>query len=241
MNAATAIALALLISYFIGSIPFGWIIAKLVAGIDIRKAGSGNIGATNVARVVGAHWGMAVLVLDALKGVLPTRLLPRTFLAVDDPAFVHLSVACGMATILGHNFPCWLSFRGGKGVATSLGVIAVLGFEGTVAAALTFLIVFGMWRIVSLGSILAATAFGVCQAVVMVRNAFAEEDWAQYWREHWSLAAFCLIGPLLIVIRHRANIARLLRGEEPKFGAAKKHPPQQNEDQSSTPQQKADS
>lgn len=211
MNAATAIALALLISYFVGSIPFGWIIARFVAGIDIRQAGSGNIGATNVARVIGGRWGIAVLVLDVFKGLLPVLLLPRAFLAEGHPALGHGAVACGLATILGHNFPCWLGFRGGKGVATSLGVIAVLGPEATMAAALTFLAVFGIWRIVSLGSILAATAFGICQMVVMGREAFSAAN--------WSLAVFSLVGPLLIVIRHRTNIVRLWRGEEPKFRA----------------------
>ena len=117
---------AFLLAYLAGSLPFGLIVARLFGGIDIRKEGSGNIGATNVARVLGAKYGAFVLSLDCVKGAAPTGLLPVLLLSSDLPQRVHLAVLSGVAAILGHMFPCWLGFRGGKGVATALGVALVL-------------------------------------------------------------------------------------------------------------------
>lgn len=209
MSATAAGFLAGLLAYLVGSLPFGFLTARLAAGIDIRTAGSGNVGATNVARVLGARWGVFVLVLDALKGLLPVLLLPRAFLPADHHAFVHVQVACGLATILGHMFPCWLGFRGGKGVATALGVITVLAWQATVVAFFTFAAVFLIWRIVSLSSMLAALAFAAVQVMLLQPEPFASRS--------WSLAAFSLLVPALILYRHRSNMVRLVRGEEPRF------------------------
>ncbi len=104
--------LALVTAYFAGSIPFGLLVARCVKGVDIRSVGSGNIGATNVARSVGKGWGALVLALDALKGLLPTWLLPAALSTTDLSGSHQLAVGCGLAAILGHMFPCWLRFRG---------------------------------------------------------------------------------------------------------------------------------
>ena len=200
------------LAYLAGATPFGYLIGRLVGKIDIRQHGSGNIGATNVGRVMGKKWGIVVLVLDLLKGLLPVAAFPHVLFAADAPDRVHWQVAAGIATILGHMFPCWLGFRGGKGVATALGVIACLGGWATVAAAAVFGVSFALWRIVSLASILAALSFAVCQIVLM---------WpALFTSDHWSVTAFSLLAPLLIIVRHRSNIGRLWRGEEPRFGSA---------------------
>jgi len=196
-------------SYLAGSIPFGLVTAKLVAGTDIRKVGSGNIGATNVARTLGAKWGIVVLFLDALKGLLPVLFIPALFVSPDSPDFDHARVLSGVATILGHMFPIWLGFRGGKGVATSLGVILVLGPWSTLAAVVAFALTFFFSRIVALSSVIAAIAFGVAQFVQLGAAAFT--------REKWSLTVFSIAVPLLIIVRHRSNLGRITRGEEKKF------------------------
>lgn len=214
MNDVTAACLGLAAAYLIGSIPFGLMIGKLVAGIDIREAGSGNIGATNVGRVLGARWGIAALILDGMKGLLPTLLLPRLLGQVEP---IHLTVGCGIFTIVGHMFPCWLKFRGGKGVATALGVIVILSPIATLGALVIFAATFWWRRIVALSSILAAIAFAICQIFLMLPTPFSPEN--------WSLAAFSLLAPLLIVVRHRSNIQRLLRGEEKQYRTAKKPEP----------------
>lgn len=199
-------AAAVGLAYLIGSVPFGWLIARWVAGVDVRQAGSGNIGATNVARVVGKFWGAVVLLLDAAKGALAVALLPGVF----DPACPHLPVLCGTAAIVGHMFSIWLCFRGGKGVATALGVVAVLAPLACGLAAVAFATTFAITRIVSLSSLVAAGAFA---AVQLIRLA---PDWLA--NEHVAETLFSVGVPVLIVVRHRSNIARLLQGTEPRFG-----------------------
>lgn len=211
-------------AYFAGSIPFGLLIARVVRGIDIRQHGSGNIGATNVGRVLGARWGMACLVLDALKGLFPVWLIPLALVAPTDDRFLSLRVLAGVATILGHMFPCWLGFRGGKGVATSLGVVLLLGPVGSLAAFVTFALSMIIWRIVSLSSILGSLAFAVAQMIWLRPDPFGATT--------WPVAAFSLAVPALIVVRHWSNIGRLLRGQEAQFRFGKKEtPPQADEPQ----------
>ena len=193
------------IAYLLGSIPFGLLVCRWVAGVDLRVVGSGNIGATNATRVVGKTWGAVVLLLDALKGLLPTLLLPRLFPTPTD-LVEHYSVLAGACAIVGHSFPIWLGFRGGKGVATSLGVAVVLAPWGTLVAFGLFAIVFAATRIVSAASLTAAIGFAVFQWFRL-----QPDPWSS---ERWSLTLFCLAVPLLIVVRHRSNIVRLLRGEE---------------------------
>ena len=206
--------LAVLAAYLIGSLPFGYLVAMVVSREDIRTKGSGNIGATNVARVLGAKWGILVLLLDAIKGLGPVWGLPRLFLDAGDPLFLHVQVACGLATIIGHMFPCYLKFSGGKGVATSLGVIMILSPWATLAAFATFVASILVSRIVSLSSMLASVAFGGVLLWTLRPNPFSSTT--------WSLAGFSLLIPTLIILRHRSNISRLLKGEEPKFQSKKK-------------------
>ena len=196
-------------SYLAGSIPFGLLTAKLVTGTDIRNVGSGNIGATNVARTLGAKWGILVLLLDALKGLLPVLFIPTLFVNPDSPHFDQVRVLSGVATILGHMFPVWLGFRGGKGVATSLGVILVLGPWSTLIAVAAFALTFLFSRIVALSSIVAASAFGVAQFIQLGSSAFTQDK--------WGLAVFSIAVPMLIVVRHWSNLGRIMRGEEKKF------------------------
>jgi len=199
---------SLVAAYLAGSIPFGLLVARWAAGVDIRTRGSGNIGATNVAREVGAGWGALVLLLDFLKGALPTWGLPL-LAAGAGTSSLHLQVGCGVAAVLGHMFPCWLRFRGGKGVATGAGVVVVLSPWATLAAVATFALVFASTRIVSASSVTAALVFAVTEMALLWPRPFASET--------WSLAVFCLLVPTLIVVRHRSNLVRLWRGEEPRM------------------------
>ncbi len=198
--------------YLIGSIPFGYLAGK-AAGIDIREHGSKNIGATNVWRVLGKKWGLPTFLCDALKGTFAVLLgfwiarhSPGAF---QDAAFAGITAAIGC--ILGHNFPIWLRFKGGKGVATSLGVIFGM-------VPLAALIIFAIWglvfkttRYVSLASIVAAIAFPLTVVVLLFLN--LTHGWANFY--------FALAAALLVVRRHRENIFRLRAGTENRFGTPK--------------------
>src|SRR5213083_2261075 len=140
-------------AYLCGSIPFGLLLGKLFGGMDVRKTGSGNIGATNVARSAGPVAGILTLLLDAAKSATPVWLARHYF-----PDHAALQVLAGLGALAGHCFPVWLKFRGGKGVATAAGVFLILSPLATLGAVLLFLAIVGSWRYVSLGSISAATA-----------------------------------------------------------------------------------
>jgi glycerol-3-phosphate acyltransferase PlsY len=217
-------ATVLIAGYLAGSIPFGLLLARWIGRIDLREHGSRNIGATNVARTMGLRWGICVLVLDALKGMLPVLLLPSLFLQQDDPVWEHVRVGCGLAAICGHMFPCWLNFRGGKGVATALGVVAVLAPWATLFAFVAFALTFAASRIVSLSSIVASIVFAAAEMTRLWPTPFSPTC--------WSLGLFSLAVPLLIIARHRENIKRLARGEESRFQFRRRRP---NEAPSSSP------
>jgi glycerol-3-phosphate acyltransferase PlsY len=189
----------LALSYLLGSVPSAFLLARRLKGIDIRTVGSGNVGATNAMRALGRGPGLAVFAIDFGKGLLAAR-LPAGWLS--EP-IAGAALACGFAAVLGHNFPIWLGFRGGKGVATTLGVLLGSAPAVTGVAVLAWLAVFVVSRYVSLASIGAALAIPAGQWIF--RRPLAELAWGS------ALAA-------LILVQHRSNIRRLRRGEEPRGG-----------------------
>ena len=193
----TGVAVALVgLGYLSGSVPYGLLVVRALKGVDVRAQGSGNIGATNVGRVAGPAAGVAVLVLDALKGALPV-LLARAIA----PGSV-LPVWVGLAAFVGHVAPVWLRLRGGKGVATALGVLAVLAPWAAVAGALTYALVFAVFRVSSVGSLLGGLA------AVAVAWLGPGTPRAAAWL---TTALFCLL-----LWTHRGNLGRLLRRAEPR-------------------------
>jgi acyl phosphate:glycerol-3-phosphate acyltransferase len=179
-------------AYFSGSIPFGLVIAKLVSGRDVRSVGSGNIGATNVARAAGRAAALSTLVLDALKGFLPA------FLATKSADSSSLAAACGVAAVVGHCFPVWLRFRGGKGVATGLGVALALAPLAALAGAAAWVVAYTFTRISSVGSLAGLVAALVAAAATASRQA---------------LYAIAIV-VCLVAVRHRRNVERLLSHQE---------------------------
>jgi acyl phosphate:glycerol-3-phosphate acyltransferase len=176
--------------YLLGSIPFGVLVARAVRGVDVRASGSGNIGATNVARVAGVGPGLLVLVLDAGKGALAV-LLARELL----PGAPFVQALSGLAAVLGHVAPFSLGFRGGKGVATALGVLALLVPAAAVAGVLAYALVFALFRISSLGSLAAGLAAVAAAAL---------------WPGTRLSVGFTSVLYALILFTHRGNIRRLL-------------------------------
>lgn len=200
------------LAFLIGGIPFGYLLGRLLLKDDIRKHGSGNIGATNVARIFGWKWGFTVLFLDALKGLLPTLATQRYLQEHSSEEVMKLgAILAGICCIVGHIYPIWLKLRGGKGVATALGVILVIAPLASAVALVTFLIVVGLTRIVGLASIVSVISFTVAQIILMGANAIVFEQ--------LPMTLFSTLVPALIVWKHRSNIARMLRGDEKKSEA----------------------
>ena len=187
--------LLVLIAYLIGSIPMGYIVGSW-AGIDVRKAGSGNVGATNVARVVGRRQGIFTLFADAAKGFIPA--ISALALGLAPPAVA----AVGIAAFLGHLYPVFLNFRGGKGVSTALGVFLALAPWASAVLIVGFIGIFAATRLVSLSSLAAA----VCAPIVL---------WLFSYPSAWVLMSLFIA--LMVTLRHRGNIRRLLSGTEPRF------------------------
>ncbi|BBB92980.1 MAG TPA: glycerol-3-phosphate 1-O-acyltransferase PlsY [Methylomusa anaerophila] len=191
--------LIIIASYLVGSIPNGLIVGKLMRGVDLRQFGSKNIGATNAYRVLGPWPAFWVFLTDALKGivgVLLGQLLSGTALA---------QLAGGMAAIAGHNWSIYLKFKGGRGVATSLGVIAVITPQATLIVFIVWMLIVYFTRYVSLASIVAAALAPVCIWLLGGQQEFFY---------------FAVVAALFVIIRHRPNVERLLKGEEPKIKAA---------------------
>ena len=194
------------IAYLLGSIPFGYILVRAFRGQDVRDSGSGNIGATNVARSSPAL-GVLTLLLDAVKGLLAVTagsLLAAKAgrAAATGPPLYAFAALAAVCAVIGHMFPVWLKFRGGKGVATSVGVLLALAPKTLLVALVLFVALVAVFRYVSLGSIVVAAAFPLI--------AYALHD---YHSSPAILAAVCAIAAL-IIIKHRENIRRLLAGTE---------------------------
>lgn len=202
----TSVAIAIS-AYLLGSIPFGLLLGKLFGVADVRTEGSGNIGATNVARVAGPIAGIFTLLLDAAKGALAVVLAAR----LSDQSSTWMMIA-GLCALVGHCYPIWLGFHGGKGVATAAGVFLVLSPLAFLAAAILFFLVVLYWRFVSLGSISAAAAMPLLIYFF----------WAPHHAPPYAVTFGSLAAALLIVYKHDANIQRLVQGDEPRFSLSKK-------------------
>ena len=204
--------LAIIAAYLLGSIPFGLLIAK-AHGKDLRSIGSGNIGATNVSRALGRKWAYFCFVLDVLKGLVPmlaTMIIAKPYSVI----LLWLWLAVGCAAILGHIFPIYVKFKGGKGVATSFGVALGLWPYFTVCAlffAVTWIAVVLMWRYVSLASIAASLTFPL--VLIMAIILIPSWELAILWPV--VITAFAI--PVMVIVRHRENIQRLLAGTESKI------------------------
>src|SRR5215475_12482760 len=181
-------------AYLLGSIPFGLILAKILGGKDVRKSGSGNIGATNVTRAAGPAAGILTLLLDAAKGWLAVLIAGRS-----PHAGAGLMALAGLLALVGHCFPVWLRFKGGKGVATAAGVFGALCPAAMVAALMFFVLVVGFWRYVSLGSLAAAAALPLLVYLL----------WAPHFAPPESVTLSALGSAGLVIFQHRGNIARL--------------------------------
>jgi acyl phosphate:glycerol-3-phosphate acyltransferase len=192
------------IAYLLGSIPFGYLLVRIFRKEDIRQQGSGNIGATNVARSGAKGLGLATLLLDlgkAFAGVMIARHIA--------PTMYDVAVAAAVAAVLGHVFPVWLGFRGGKGAASALGVFLALTWPSGLAIFVVFAVVFALTRYVSLASIIAAATFPL---------------FGFYFVRPWTpmvVFGFLFI-PLLVIVKHHENIRRLLNGTESRFGSKAK-------------------
>lgn len=200
------LSLICLAAYVLGSVPFGVILARSFGGEDVRKAGSGNIGATNVARVVGPLAGILTLVFDAAKGVAAVML--AGWLSNENSTSM---MAAGFAALLGHCYPVWLKFKGGKGVATAAGVFGAICPLATAAAVTLFLLIVFFWRYVSLGSISAAAAMPLLTYLL----------WAPHRAPPLAITFGTLAIALLVIYKHRGNLRRLIDGVEPKFSFSK--------------------
>ncbi|UNO50868.1 glycerol-3-phosphate 1-O-acyltransferase PlsY [Alicyclobacillus acidoterrestris] len=190
--------LSIIIAYLIGSISTSTIVVKMVSGKDIRQFGSGNAGATNTSRVLGTKWGIAVLVIDALKGMIALSIVSA--LAHANPVALALSA---IAVVVGHNWPIYFGFRGGKGIATTIGVLLWMAPLMTIIAGILCLVVIALTRYVSLGSLIFAILIPILLGV------WAPSHEAALWAS--------IVLALLSIYSHRQNIGRLLRGSERKL------------------------
>jgi len=199
---------SLFVGYLLGSIPFGYVVGKC-RGIDIRQHGSGNIGATNVFRTLGRNWGVLVFLLDVLKGIVAVQFAMRCLAAsaptpgVYQMAAEQLGIVAGLGCFLGHCFPVWLGFKGGKGVAVGAGILIGLMPAAAAIGLVLWGIVYKVSRYVSLASLVAAVSLPVI--VWLLERQFG----AIFW--------FSLVISLLAIWRHRSNIQRLLAGTESRF------------------------
>ena len=200
----------IILAYFIGSIPTAVWVSKTMFGIDIRDYGSGNAGATNTFRVLGSKWGSFVMLADVTKGVIATSLYVLIpFYLSNELARTNFMIALGMVAVLGHVFPIMANFRGGKGVATLLGMTLAIQPIVALICLVVFLVSLISTRFVSLSSILAAVAF-----MILILFVFDEKE--------TIYRLFAMIVAMMVVVTHHKNISRLYKGNEPKLPIFKK-------------------
>jgi glycerol-3-phosphate acyltransferase PlsY len=200
--------LLVLSAYLLGSIPFGYLLVRARSGGDVRAMGSGNIGATNVARTAGWSIGIATLVLDAAKGFFAVWLI-----GLFSDGNIRFMMYAGLAAILGHVFPVWLKFSGGKGVATALGVFLMISWPAVAAVVAIFATVVIFWRYVSLASVSAAAALPLLVYVL----------YAPGHAPPVTVSTGTLLAAILVIVKHRENIERLMAGTEPHFELGRKN------------------
>jgi acyl phosphate:glycerol-3-phosphate acyltransferase len=200
-----SIIISLILAYLIGSIPTAVWIGKIFYDTDVREYGSGNAGATNTFRVLGKVAGIPVLLIDCLKGFIAVKLV---LVFAEEPiskaAFVNYELALGITAVIGHIFPIFAGFRGGKGIATLLGVMLAIHYQGALGSLIVFVVVFAVTRFVSLGSMSAALAFPLF-IILLPRS-----------HDSPSLIVFSMFIAILVLITHQKNIERLFRREESK-------------------------
>lgn len=199
--------LILILAYLLGSIPFGYLIVRAKEGADVRETGSGGTGATNVTRKAGKFAGIITLLLDAAKGA--AAVLLARWLLTPDFGVNYFAAAAAILALLGHIFPVWLGFRGGKGVATGVGIFLCLAPLALVCSALIFILIVAATRYVSLGSIVSTAAFPL---FLWLQSLFMKPA-----ANLAPLMTTAIVGGALIIYMHRANIGRLMRGAESKF------------------------
>jgi glycerol-3-phosphate acyltransferase PlsY len=209
MNAWQTIATAGL-AYLLGSVSFAWLFAKRLKGVDLRTYGSGNLGATNAGRLLGRRMAVAIYLLDFAKGFAPVFVLRRPWGDPLAPGGVPVALLAGLAALIGHCFPVWHGFRGGKGVATASGVIVALTPLVSLVVFAVFGIAVAVSRRISVGSVAAAATLPIAQSVL--RDGSGGTGWV--------LGLYVAVA-MLIVARHHQNLRRLFRGEEPRIGARK--------------------
>lgn len=212
MNPAVAILISAVVGYLSGAMPFGYWAGKL-KGMDIRQHGSGNIGATNVIRVLGKGIGIPVFILDALKGWLPVW-LAASFLAKQGAAAEIVStgaVVAGLSAVLGHMYTFWLNFKGGKGVATTAGVLLGIAPLAMLGGLVVWLLFFFTLRYVSLASMMAGVGVVATMVAVMAKEGIWD----------FVMLGFGVLIMVLVIVRHRGNVSRILAGTEPKAGRKK--------------------
>jgi acyl phosphate:glycerol-3-phosphate acyltransferase len=194
-------------SYLLGSIPFGYLIGR-IAGVDVRKTGSGNVGATNVLRVLGKRYGYPVFVLDFLKGfgAVKISMLFATGASPDWNSSEMFGIIAAVSSVVGHSYPPWLKFKGGKGVATSAGALFALTAIGGLIGLAIWIVIFCLTRYVSVASVTAALVLPIVILVISRRNEGVK-----------GIFYFSVCAAAVVIWRHRSNLFRLMRGTEPRF------------------------
>lgn len=197
---------AVFLAYLVGSIPSAIWVSKWFFGVDVRDYGSNNAGATNTFRVIGKFAGFSVLFLDILKGWVSVKILTTYFFSatLQQDAFINMQLAIGISAVLGHVFPVYEQFQGGKGVATLMGIILAINFPAAIGCVIIFLLIFLITNFVSLGAITAAFCFPIFTIFVLKS-------------ESPSLIYFSIFISILVIVTHKKNIERLLSGSENKM------------------------